>query len=377
MYFRYLLNFHNIIMNISTFKRLTTAYKIIGSTFGKYFSPIIIFIFIFFFRIIISFFMIIDSIFIIPFSRKKIINPIIIVGNPRSGTTFLQRFLVKNNFGAGSQLWQMIYSSVILQKIIRPFLPLLEYISPAKHHSTEAHKTSLSSVETDDVSILFRYFDGFFLYGFILCFSNIDLFNWVDPKIRDNSNRDIKWLNRIWIRVLITSKSNRIIGKLFSLSSNSPSFLKKHPDAKLLYMVRDPLKVIPSGLSLVTGVLDKMFGFWNLPIEKRDLFIDRLYIGLVELLNRFANDWSNNIINKEKVLIVHFDKMMKDFDGLMNEIIKFTNHKPNEDLINNINKTSNEQKKYVSKHKYNLEKFNLSEKKIKNDCAKYYETFIN
>ena len=26
-------------------------------------------------------------------------------------------------------------------------------------------------------------------------------------------------------------------------------------------MVRDPLSVIPSGLSLVTGVLDKRFGF--------------------------------------------------------------------------------------------------------------------
>ena len=268
-FFRYSVNFHNIIMKISTFKRLFTAYNIISSTFGKYFSPIIISIFILFMRFIISFFMLLDSIFIIPFSKKKIRSPIIIVGNPRSGTTFLQRFLVKNNFGAGSQLWQMIYSSIILQKLIKPILPLLEYISPAKHHSTEAHKTSLSSVETDDVGVLFRYFDGFFLYGFILCFSKTNLFDWVDPKIRDNSNRDFNWLNRIWVRVLISSKANRIVGKLFSLSSNSPSFLKSYPDAKLLYMVRDPLNLIPSGLSLVTGVLDKMFGFWNLPIKKK------------------------------------------------------------------------------------------------------------
>ena len=41
---------------------------------------------------------------------------------------------------------------------------------------------------------------------------------------------------------------------------------------KILYMVRNPIDVIPSGLSLVTGVLDKMFGFWNLSKDKKELF---------------------------------------------------------------------------------------------------------
>ena len=58
----------------------------------------------------------------------------------------------------------MIYPSIFIQKLVKPLLPILEKISPARHHSTEAHKTSLSSVETDDVSLLFRYLDGFFLW---------------------------------------------------------------------------------------------------------------------------------------------------------------------------------------------------------------------
>ena len=59
--------------------------------------------------------MIIDNIFYFNLSKKIIDKPIIIVGNPRSGTTFLQRFLVKNGFGQGSQLWQMIYPSIIFK----------------------------------------------------------------------------------------------------------------------------------------------------------------------------------------------------------------------------------------------------------------------
>ncbi len=91
-----------------------------------------------------------------------------IVGNPRSGTTFLHRYLVKSGVGIGSQLWQMMYPSIILQKMIKPFLPFLEKISPTRYHSTIAHATSLQSFETDDAAIFFRFIDGFLLYGFII-----------------------------------------------------------------------------------------------------------------------------------------------------------------------------------------------------------------
>ena len=364
-------------MQITTTKRIFTSYRIIKNTFNIYFKTIFVGFIIIILRTLINFFMLLDNIFFPSINKTSIKSPIIIVGNPRSGTTFLQRFLVENNFGEGSQLWKMIYSSIILQKIIKPILPILEYISPAKHHSTDAHKTSLSSVETDDVGIFFRYFDGFFLYGFILCFSNNDLFDWADPKKRNNLNRDMKWLNSVWKRILISSKRDRIVAKLFSLSSNAPAYLDMQDDAKILYMVRNPMDVIPSGLSLVTGVLDKMFGFWSLSNNKKQIFIMRLYKGLVELLNRFADDWDKNKIDKSKVMIVEFDRMMNNFDDLMKEIITFTEHIPSDTLIDNIKITAIKQKNYKSKHKYDLEKFNLSESKIKKDCMKYYEVFIN
>jgi len=364
-------------MQISLFKRIITTYIIVGTTFQKWLSPILIGCVLIIVRLVIFFFMLLDYIFIPSIWSKKIKNPIIIVGNPRSGTTFLQRFLVKNGFGTGTQLWQMIYTSIILQKILKPALPLLEYISPAKYHSTDAHKTSLTSVETDDASMLFRFFDGFFLYGFLLSWSKNDLFHWVDPKKRDNTKRDFNWFESLWKRVLISNKDKRIVAKLFSLSTTSPQFIKKFPDAKILYMVRDPLNVIPSGLSLVTGVLDKMFNFWSLPREDRERFISRLYNALVELQLRFHEDWISNKINKSNVMIVQFHEMMNDFDSLMDKIISFTGHEASEDLLNEIKITANKQKKFKSNHKYNLEKFGLNKKMIKNDCKAIYETFID
>ena len=215
-------------------KRIARVYLILGKTFNAWFSPLISGVMVLVLRMIVGIGRIFDHV-IFWGIRKPLKDPIIIVGNPRSGTTFLHRFLIKENIGTGSQLWQMLYPSVTLQKCIKPFLPILEKISPARHHSTAAHKTSLTSVETDDVSLLFRYLDGFFLYGFFLTFDDEDLFHWVDPNITDRSSRDFSWFESMWKRNILTNKGERYIGKLFSLSSNLPAFQKRFPDAKVLY----------------------------------------------------------------------------------------------------------------------------------------------
>ena len=364
-------------MKISVFKRISKAYLTIGTTFGTWLSPIITGVLISILRIIVGIGRIIDRLFFPGAFKTNIKDPIMIVGNPRSGTTFLHRYLVRNRIGAGSQLWQMLYPSIVLQKMMRPILPFLEKVSPARHHSTAAHKTSLQSVETDDVAIFFRFFDGFFLYGFILSWAEENLFSWVDPAKRDTANRDFKWLESMWLRNQYQAGMDRSIAKLFSLSANLPKFLKQFPDSKILYIVRDPLSVIPSGLSLITGVLDKRFGFWSLPEEKRSHFIDRLYNALVQLLLRFHADWKNGKIDKSRVFIVHFDRMMFDFDNLMDEILEFIDHIPSEIMKKDIQETAKKQRNFQSGHKYDLDKFGLNSEKIKSDCALIYETFMN
>ena len=364
-------------IKISIYKRLFTVYTIIGKTFGQWISPLITGFLLIILRLTVFIGSIFDILFYSKIRNGKINNPIVIVGNPRSGTTFLHHYLTSHKLGTGSQLWQMLYPSVVIQKMLRPFLPFLEKISPTRHHSTDAHKTSLQSVETDDASILFRYLDGFFLYGFLLSWNKNNLFDWVDPKKRDTSKRDFNWLESMWLRVLVSNNEKQIIGKLFSVSANMPKFLNRFPNAKILYMVRDPLSVIPSGLSLVTGVLDKKFGFWSLDKSKRDRYIKRLYSALIELIKRFHEDWKSGKIDKDKVMIVHFDRMMNDFDGLMKDIMNFIEIEPTENLINDIKITSEKQRSFKSKHKYDLDKFGLTEQQIINDCDFIYKSFLN
>jgi len=364
-------------LRVGLLKRIVKAYSTIGQNFGIWFLTIPVALYITFVRTLNFIFMKLDWLLYPVKLKSKVKRPILIVGNPRSGTTFIHRYLSNQGLGIGSKLYQLIFTSVLLQKLIKPILPILEKVSPTKYHSTAAHKTSLGSIETDDASMLFRFFDGFFLYGFIMSWAKEDLFPWFDPKKRNNSNRDFKWFESMWVRTLISTGNSRIIGKLFSISPNVPAFLNHFPDAKLLYMVRDPLSVIPSGLSLVTGVLDGWFGFWSLPEERRRHYINRLYKALVELQIRFHDDWVNNRIDKAKVGIVQYNRMMTDFDGLMDEVLTFVEHERTPELMEHIKETADKQRAYKSNHKYDLSKFGITEEQIKSDCAVIYETFLS
>ena len=147
--------------------RMKLAYRVIRRVFGQWIAPLFAGLGFTLLRLSVIVGQAIDRLLSGRLRKTELRSPIVIVGNPRTGTTFLQRYLVKSGVGCGQELWRMLYASLTLQVFVRPLLPLLEKISPARHHSTAAHKTSLSSVETDDVSFLFRYFDGFFLYAFV------------------------------------------------------------------------------------------------------------------------------------------------------------------------------------------------------------------
>ncbi len=47
------------------------------------------------------------------------------------------------------------------------------------------------------------------------------------------------------------------------------ALLKRYPDCKLVYIIRDPVEVIPSGMSLLAGVLENGYDVWNRTRVKR------------------------------------------------------------------------------------------------------------
>jgi hypothetical protein len=360
----------------SVLSRMGRIYGVLRKTHHVYVVPVFVAVLFGFLRAFVGVCMALDHVFVPKLNRTRAKRPIVLVGNPRTGTTFLQRFLSDNGFGAGMELFLMLYPSLVLQKLLRPVLPLLEKLSPAKFHSTEAHQTSLSSVETDDVGVLFRYLDGFFLYGFFLSFEEQDALRQFDPRVRDTSARDFGWLDKLWRRSLVLHGAERNIAKLFSVSVRIPAFLEAFPEAQILYMARDPLSIIPSANSLVIGVLDRAFGFWSLPDEIKKRWLDRMYQAWILLLQKFHEDWTTGAIDKSRVYIVRYDRMMLDLENVMSEICTFLGQPLTPELEATVRAQAEKQRSYESEHKYNLAKYGLTEEQIRKDCAFFYDTFL-
>jgi omega-hydroxy-beta-dihydromenaquinone-9 sulfotransferase len=355
--------------------RMLMTWLAIGRTFHRWVGPFFIALFLLIHHGIVTVAMLFDHLLFPSLRRTHLRNPVVIVGNPRSGTTFLHRFLVGQGLGAGMQVWKMLHPSLTQQAVLKPLLPLLNKFSPTRFHAQAAHDTNLTSVETDDPAVLFRYFDGFFLYGFFLAWADRDPLALFDPANRDTSKRDFRWYEALWRRNLAGEKKDRVIAKLFSLGVRLPRFMESFPDARILYMIRDPRATVPSGMSLLTGVLDQAFGFWSMPEEKRRNYLDRLYGAFLDLSMRFHDDYKSGKFDPERLMIVPYQRMMDDFGSLMDDVLGFLDIQPSEALAAAIRTTAEKQRGYKSKHAYDLEKFGLKEEQILKDYKKIYETF--
>ena len=167
----------------------------------------------------------------------------------------------------------------------------------------------------------------------------------------------------------------RALVKSFAMGADICSVQQAFPDAKILYLARDPVESIPSGLSLITGVLDKRFGFLSLPEVEQRRFCQRLKQALLELLRRFVQDWKAERIQREKVKIIPYDRIIKDFDRLMVEIAEFVEHPLDEALRLQIEQQAVRQRNHQSQHTYKASKFFLDEAQLRLESEFFY-TFL-
>ena len=123
----------------SIFSRMGAVYRVLRKTFGVKVIPLFVVVLFSVLRTVVGIGMALDNVFFSRLAKARANRPIVLVGNPRTGTTFLQRFMADEGFGSGMELFLMLYPSLILQRCSGRCMPLLEKVSPAKYHSTAAH----------------------------------------------------------------------------------------------------------------------------------------------------------------------------------------------------------------------------------------------
>lgn len=301
--------------------------------------------------------------------------PVFVVGNPRSGTTFLHRWLAGHGVGAGFELWQLLWPAVCLRPLVRPLLGVLERVSPARFHGSAAHPTSLTSVETDDALLFFRFLDGLFAWGYVLAWDDAEHPEALDTLPRKHAARDYGFLAEAQRRNAWWHRRDRAVGKLFGMGLRPEETLAAFPDARFLVLVRDPAEVIPSGLSLLEGVIGRAFDIERVPAEVRARWVERLYAASLRLYRGLAEAQRAGRLPPERVRIVCYDALMADFEGEMRAILAFLEHPVDDALAAAIRDTAARQRAWESPHRYEAAAFGLDPARIRADTAFLEEAF--
>ena len=320
-----------------------------------------------------------DEIFFRKYRKISIKKPVFLVGHPRSGTTFIHKFLVKNcNEFEGMFLWRMIFPTLTSRFIIKPFLQLINKAFPKNLYDPNIHKTGFMEPETDDVALFFKSFDGMFSW---LYFSALTDYNSIDELemdlIKTSKSRSMLLnLNTVFKKNLYnTDGSKRIFSKSFSLILNLNEIKELFSDAKIIILMRDPMEVIPSSLSLARNVQMNLNKFDKLPIVERNKYYHNLYCASILFYKNLFACLDKGEINKEELLIISYKDIIKDFESTIYQVIDYCEIIKTPELIDAIKKQSEKQPAYKGRHEYTLEEFGISKDEVLRDFSFVYSRF--
>ncbi|MFW5741187.1 MAG: sulfotransferase, partial [Myxococcota bacterium] len=198
----------------------------------------------------------------------------------------------------------------------------------------------------------------------------------LDAEPARETQRHFGYMEGCWRRNLHYKGKERIIVKASSYTLRVKTLLRRYPDCKLIYMVRDPVDTIPSGMSLLTGVLEKSHDMFNSTREEdRKRYLENLYQASCHLFRYFHEVWKAGEIPERNLCIVRYPRMMRDLEGTMREVVDFLGVEPQPGFARMVEEQAERQRQRKSGHRYSLEKFGLTADRIRSDLDFVYRDF--
>lgn len=362
--------------------RYLRVYGVIGKTFGSWFKPLGAFTLLQVRQAISALTLGLDYAFFPRHRKQAIDRPIFIIGNPRSGTTFLHRFLLGAGDMAALELWEMMFPAITARKLLGGIVPRLDKLNPAQYHPSDVHDTSLRGIETDDVAWFFRTMDGPFAWAYFTAWRD----TWgsafsrrtfgIDGVSAKEENRFFRYYEAVWRRNLTAKGANRILVKSSMLTFRLDALLRRYPDAKLVYIVRDPVEVIPSGMSLLASVLENGFDAFNRTSkEEQDKWLENLYQASGDMLRVFRDAELDGRIPEKNLCVVRYEDLLKNLEPTMARILDFIEITPGAKFEEELRQQAEKQRGYTSRHQHSPDKFGLDPERIRRDLAFVYDAY--
>jgi hypothetical protein len=316
----------------------------------------------------------IDNIFYRGYLKQKIERPLFIIGNFRSGSTFLQRLIGLDPQFSGMKSWEIYTApSITMRKFWRGLLRIDGLFGhPMKEALFRWEKRVLKSHNKHPVGIMeYEEDEGLFLF---IWAGMVRWFFYPHKKSAENytyfDTREKKWRRRRFMRFytrnirrhLYYRKAAHFFSKNPTSTSKIRSILEWMPDARFVYLARDPYDLIPSNFDLFSY----MWAYFS------DIPVKYPYAGRILEMVRHYYEYPMEVFRElpqDRYRVVQFQDLVKDPAATVEDIYSHLGYEISEQF-----RTSLGEKALVSRSHKSTRKIGLSHIGINLDYfSSYYE----
>ncbi len=297
-----------------------------------------------------------------------------LLGHPRSGTTFLHRFILDNtSCYDGKKLKDMVFHNRFLKVVSEPIMPFLNLIPFNLVYDPHIHETSLNAWETDDICFGIRHKTGYLHWLYFCCLSHNQIthenfFSWIE---HNRLNMTSCWQELYDIK---DGRSTPFLSKSFILIFLLHELFEFFPRAKYLVMMRSPLDTLASICSLLLSVQQRLHRKKIQDQNIKEQYLKNIYqtvLYFYKELDRVIAVWGN----RNNVKLVLYPDLVNNFNSEFKDISEFLGIKISAELATSIENQDKAQKERRSQHQYSLQMFGFSKLQIENDFSFIWEKY--
>jgi hypothetical protein len=206
-----------------------------------------------------------DELLFPAFKQQAIPKPLFVMGNFRSGSTFLHRLLARDHQTFTSlRSWDIfLMPSIVQRKAFRllarvdrvfgsPLVTLLHRVDQYSVGQMRIHKVSLFEPEEDE-NILMHCWSTFFVTVFFPFLDDLPPYQFFDTALPAAEKARIMGFYRDCVKRHLYADGGRrhFVAKNPAFSAKIETLREFFPDARIIYLARNPLDMLPSTFSLL------------------------------------------------------------------------------------------------------------------------------
>jgi hypothetical protein len=319
----------------------------------------------------IVFFLLLDHVLYPGFRKQKIIKPLFIVGNMRTGSTLMYRTLAEDtkHFACFRMLDAFMPAISMMRAVAflgRVDAKLGGYGARVVQYLDEAFLDEYSRIH--DIGFLKPEEDEFALLNYMCSASMYELFPAVQrfrrlffvdqemgPKEQDRVMR--RYLSLVKRQLFHLGGDKRFLSKNPLFTNKLKALRRTFPDARFVCLVRHPVNTVLSTASLIHFVWHQSGA---LPPDQKDMgkileFCRCFYSHPRECLHD---------LGPEQTCVMRYDELVADPGGVMRDMLERFELPVSEELDEILREIGTKQKQYRSQHSYSFDAWGVTESEI-------------